>query len=80
MYHRMILISLLMLGKIVILKFKTRNGTPWWNANLGSWVIHDIVNGQNVVIKQTTLHLNQWSGYAKWWDRKVIALTSLQEE
>jgi hypothetical protein len=60
-------------GKIVVYKFKINNGTPWQNGNRGSWVIYDIVNGQNVVIKQTTLHVNQWSGYAKWWDHDVIA-------
>ena len=60
-------------GKIVVYKLKISNGTPWRNGNRGSWVIYDIVNGQNVVIKQTTLHVNQWSGYAKWWDHEVIA-------
>jgi hypothetical protein len=60
-------------GKIVVYKFKISNGTPWRNGNRGSWVIYDIVNGRNVVIKQTTLHVNQWSGYAKWWDHEVIA-------
>ena len=60
-------------GKIVVYKFKITDGTKWQNGIRGSWVIYDVVNGQNVVIKHTTLHVNQWTGYSKWWDHDVIA-------
>lgn len=60
-------------GKIVVYKFKITEGTAWQNGIRGSWVVFDVVNGQNVVIKQTTLHVNQWTGYSKWWDHDVIA-------
>jgi len=59
--------------KIVVYKLKITDGTPWQNGIRGSWVIYDVVNGQNVVIKHTTLHVNQWTGYSKWWDHDVIA-------
>lgn len=60
-------------GKIVVYKFKITDGTKWLNGIRGSWVIYDVVNGQNVVIKHTKLHVNQWTGYSKWWDHDVIA-------
>jgi hypothetical protein len=60
-------------GQIVVYKFKITDGTAWQNGIRGSWVIYDVVNGESVIIKHTTLHVNQWTGYSKWWDHDVIA-------
>ena len=60
-------------GKIVVYKIKLSGGNAWVTGAPNSWAIFDVVDGRSVVIKQSTLIVNGWTGYSKWWDHQVIA-------
>jgi hypothetical protein len=66
-------------GKIVVYKVKLAGGNAWWSGSPNSWAIFDIVDGRSVIIKQSTLLVNGWTGYAKWWDHNVIAARACKQ-
>jgi hypothetical protein len=66
-------------GKIVVYKVKLAGGNAWWSGAPNSWAIFDIVDGRSVIIKQSTLLVNGWTGYAKWWDHNVIAARACKQ-
>jgi hypothetical protein len=60
-------------GKIVVYKVKLAGGNAWMTGAPNTWAIFDVVDGKSVIIKQSTLIVNGWTGYSKWWDHTVIA-------
>jgi len=60
-------------GKIAVYKVKLAGGNAWITGAPNSWAIFDVVDGRSVIIKQSTLIVNGWTGYSKWWDHNVIA-------
>ncbi|MEY4808558.1 MAG: hypothetical protein RLZZ206_2947 [Cyanobacteriota bacterium] len=66
-------------GKIVVYKVKLAGGNAWITGAPNSWAIFDVVDGKSVVIKQSTLIVNGWTGYSKWWDHNVIAARACKQ-
>lgn len=60
-------------GKIVVYKVKLAGGNAWMTGAPNTWAVFDVVDGKSVIIKQSTLVVNGWTGYSKWWDHTVIA-------
>jgi hypothetical protein len=66
-------------GKIVVYKVKLAGGNAWVTGAPNSWAIFDVVDGRSVVVKQSTLVVNGWTGYSKWWDHNVIATRACKQ-
>lgn len=66
-------------GKIVVYKVKLAGGNAWVTGAPNSWAIFDVVDGRSVIIKQSTLIVNGWTGYSKWWDHNVIAARACKQ-
>lgn len=66
-------------GKIVVYKVKLAGGNDWVTGAPNSWAIFDVVDGHSVIIKQSTLIVNGWTGYSKWWDHNVIAARACKQ-
>ena len=66
-------------GKIVVYKVKLAGGNAWITGAPNSWAIFDVVDGRSVIVKQSTLVVNGWTGYSKWWDHNVIATRACKQ-
>lgn len=66
-------------GKIVVYKVKLAGGNAWVTGAPNTWAIFDVVDGKSVIIKQSTLIVNGWTGYSKWWDHNVIAARACKQ-
>jgi len=66
-------------GKIVVYKVKLAGGNAWITGAPNSWAIFDVVDGRSVIVKQSTLIVNGWTGYSKWWDHNVIATRACKQ-
>jgi hypothetical protein len=66
-------------GKIVVYKVKLAGGNAWVTGAPNSWAIFDVVDGRSVIVKQSTLIVNGWTGYSKWWDHTVIAARACKQ-
>ncbi len=66
-------------GKIVVYKIKLAGGNAWMTGAPNTWAIFDVVDGKSVIIKQSTLIVNGWTGYSKWWDHNVIAARACKQ-
>jgi len=66
-------------GKIVVYKVKLAGGNAWVTGAPNSWAIFDVVDGRSVIVKQSTLIVNGWTGYSKWWDHNVIATRACKQ-
>jgi len=66
-------------GKIVVYKIKLAGGNAWMTGAPNLWAIFDVVDGRSVIIKQSTLIVNGWTGYSKWWDHSVIAARACKQ-
>lgn len=66
-------------GKIAVYKVKLSGGNAWVTGAPNSWAIFDVVDGRSVIIKQSTLVVNGWTGYSKWWDHNVIATRACKQ-
>ena len=66
-------------GKIVVYKVKLAGGNAWVTGAPNSWAIFDVVDGRSVIVKQSTLIVNGWTGYSKWWDQTVIAARACKQ-
>jgi hypothetical protein len=66
-------------GKIVVYKVKLAGGNAWWSGAPNSWAVFDVVDGRSVIVKQSTLIVNSWTGYSKWWDHNVIATRACKQ-
>lgn len=66
-------------GKIAVYKVKLSGGNAWVTGAPNSWAIFDVVDGRSVIVKQSTLVVNGWTGYSKWWDHNVIATRACKQ-
>lgn len=66
-------------GKIVVYKVKLSGGNAWVTGAPNAWAIFDVVDGRSVIVKQSTLIVNGWTGYSKWWDHTVIAARACKQ-
>lgn len=66
-------------GKIVVYKIKLTGGNAWVTGAPNTWAIFDVVDGSSVIIRQSTLIVNGWTGYSKWWDHTVIAARACKQ-
>lgn len=61
-------------GNIVVYKIKLPGPSAWAAPSQPSkWVVLDVVDGRNVVLRQSTLVVDGFTGFSKWWDHPVTA-------
>ena len=62
-------------GNIVVYKVRL-TGAGSWGSSLyqpSQWVVLDVVDGRSVVLRQSTLVVDGFTGFSKWWDHPVTA-------
>jgi hypothetical protein len=61
-------------GNIVVYKIKLPGPSAWAAPSQPSrWVVLDVVDGRSVVLRQSTLVVDGFTGFSKWWDHPVTA-------
>lgn len=61
-------------GNIVVYKIKLPGPSAWASPSQPSkWVVVDLVDGRSVVLRQSTLVVDGFTGFSKWWDHPVTA-------
>jgi hypothetical protein len=59
-------------GNILVYKIKLPGPSAWAAPSQPSqWVVLDVVDGRSVVLRQSTLVVDGFTGFSKWWDHVV---------
>lgn len=59
-------------GNILVYKVKLPGPSAWAAPSQPSkWVVLDVVDGKSVILRQSTLVVDGFTGFSKWWDHPV---------